>query len=279
MRGVGLNLRLKTNLYDLINEANRLDLPFFQSFLTFQETGKYIKFTQEECKNFLLLKGEKPLYAHGSYKINLASTHYHDDGAYFLKKELELARKLECNYLIVHPGATRDCQERNLGIDYVAKKINTVFKKEYFPSLLLENTAFGSRTIGGEIYDLAHIRSKLDKPEKVQFCIDTAHAYSYGYNIADSHEQEKFIQLLHEVLGFQSIALIHLNDTKVKLGEKHDRHDILGEGNIGEQALKKFVLDPRLAHIPLMLELPILPEDMLKEIMGRINLWKHLKER
>lgn len=279
MRGVGLNLRLTTNLHDLIAQANRLKLPFFQCFLTFQENGHYVKFTQEEYNNFLALKDKKTIYAHGSYKINLACTRYHSNGSYFLKKELELAKKLECDYLIVHPGSTSDCKDRNLGIDYIAKKINKVLKKEDYPIILLENVAFGSRAIGGDIYDLALIRSKLDKPEKVQFCIDTAHAYSYGYDIADHKEQDKFIQLLYESLGLDSIALIHLNDTREMLGKNHDRHDIPGQGNIGMAALKKFVLDPRLLHVPLMLELPIVPEDMLRDIVMQINLWRNDKEK
>lgn len=279
MRGSGLNLRLKTNLHDLIMQAHRLDLPFFQCFLTFQENGRYIKFTQEEYNKFLLLKDTKQVYAHGSYKINLASSHYHNESYYFLKKELELAKKLECNYLVVHPGAAIDYQDRNHGIDTIAKKINKVFQKGDYPIILLENVAFCNRTIGGDIHDLALIRSKIDKPENVQFCIDTAHAYSYGYNIADACEQDKFINLIEEILGIESIALIHLNDTKENLGMNRDRHDIPGQGNIGIEALKKFVLDPRLDHVPFLLELPILPEDVVKDIVKQVNLWRDNKEK
>jgi deoxyribonuclease IV len=274
MKKVGLNLRLTTNMRDLIIEAQRLELPFFQSFLTFQENGSYIYCSEDEYQEFLLLKQDTPFYAHGSYRINLANAPYRNDSYYFLKKELELAKKLECSYLIMHPGSTTDCQDHNQGIDNVAKKINTVLKKGDYPTILLENVAFGKKVLGGDLHDLALIRSKIDKPEKVQFCIDTAHAFAYGYTIADSDEQGNFIDLMQKILGIDSIALIHLNDTREQLGSFRDRHDIPGQGNIGIEALKRFVNDSRLEHIPTLLELPILSEDVVKDILQQINAWR-----
>lgn len=276
MRGVGLNLRLTTNLLDLIDQATRLNLPFFQCFLTFQHNGQYITFDKEEYLQFLLRKNNTIIYAHGSYKINLANAAHRNDSYYFLKKELEIARMLECNYLVVHPGSATEGHDHNQAIDNIAKRINKVLYREDYPTILLENVAFGNKTIGGDIYDLAAIRSKLDKPERVHFCLDTAHAYSFGYNIANPVEQNAFIDLVEKLLGIESIALIHLNDTKEQCGIQRDRHDIPGQGNIGTEALKQFILDPRLKQIPLMLELSVLPEEKLKAIVDEVNSWRNI---
>jgi len=274
MTNVGLNLRIMTTIEELIMQARRLELSSFQSFVTFHETGKYITFSQEMHKRYLHHKKDIVIYVHGSYKINLASTIHTQNSCYFLKKELELAKKLESDYLVVHPGSIEMGKTREQGIDAIAKKINSVYKKGKYPTLLVENVAFGNRSIGGDIYDLALLRSKIDKPEKVQFCIDTAHAFSFGYNIADSREQHKFIQLLDELLGIDSIALLHINDTKEKLGSQHDRHELPGDGLIGREALAQFIADPRLKHIPCIVELPNLSEEALKKVVITVRGWR-----
>lgn len=272
-KNVGVNLRLTTSVFELLAQAQSLEIPFFQCFLTSSVNGHYVSYTQDEYDTFLTSKGPIQIYAHGSYKINLANPAYRNDSCFFLRRELELAKKIGATHLVAHPGSTINHQDHMQGIDNVAKKINRVYKKGDHPILLLENVAFGNRAIGGDINDLALIRSKLDKPEKVQFCIDTAHAYTYGYNIACLEEQLNFVNLIDELLGIESVALIHLNDTKEELGTKRDRHDIPGNGNIGITALKQFISDPRLIHIPLMLELPLLSEGDLKTTLEFVKSW------
>lgn len=272
---VGLNLRLLTTFEDLIVQAERLELLAVQSFVTVHETGRYISMSQERYKNFTQYKKNIELYVHGSYKINLASMLYAQNSCYFLKKELEIAKKLGSGYLVVHPGAVEVGKTHEQGIDAVAKKINTVFKKGYYPTLLIENVAFGNRCIGGDINDLSQLRAKIDKPETIKFCIDTAHAYSYGYNIADLQEQDRFIAQLDKLLGIDSIALLHLNDTQEKFGSQQDRHAVPGHGLIGVEALKKFVSDPRLKHIPCIVELPNLDEKELKKIVLNVSNWRN----
>ncbi len=274
MENVGLNVRLITTLDDLIMHVKRLELTAFQSFLTFHETGNYITFSHDVYKRFIQHKKDIDLYIHGSYKINLASTLHSQNSCYFLKKELELANRLESGYLVIHPGSIEAGNTREQGIDAIAKKINHVLKKGNYPTLLLENVAFGNRSIGGEISELAVIRSKLDKPEKVKFCIDTAHAFSFGYNIADMNEQKRFIEFLEETLGIDSVALLHLNDSQEKLGLHRDRHAIPGEGLIGRDALKAFICDIRLKHIPCIVEVPNLSEDDLKKVVMDVRSWR-----
>lgn len=274
MKNVGLNLRLTTTLHDLVVQAHNLEIPFFQCFLTFADKGNYIQWNAQEYAHMMRMKGPLQIYAHGSYRINLANHPFKSQSCYFLKKELELAQKFGCTHVVIHPGSFPEGQDHSQGIDNIAKNINLALKKGNLPTILLENVAFGHKTIGGNIEDLAQIRQKIDKPEKVQFCIDTAHAFSYGYNIADLSEQKKFINLLDELLTVEAISLIHLNDTKELLGTNRDRHDIPGNGNIGVTALKEFIADPRLHTIPVLLELPLLPEHEMRTIVELVKSWK-----
>ncbi len=117
------------------------------------------------------------------------------------------------------------------------------------------------------------MRSKLDQPEKVGFCIDTAHAYAFGYNVADEQEQDAFIDLIGKTIGFDALSLIHLNDTKELLSSKRDRHDIIGQGMIGAHHLKRFMHHPKLVSVPVLLELPSLPEEEQKAILHTVNSW------
>lgn len=277
MKKVGLNLRLITNFEDLIAQAKRLNLSSFQAFVTFHETGNYITSSHEMFKRFARHKKDIELYVHGSYKINLASTVHSRNSYYFLKKELELTKRLDSSHLVIHPGSTEVGKTNEQGVDAIVKNLNELFKKGNFPTLLLENVAFGNRCIGGSLEDLALIRSKLDKPEKVKFCIDTAHAFNFGYNIADLHEQNLFIEDLEKKLGIDSIALLHLNDSLEQFASKRDRHAIPGEGFIGQKALEAFVSDRRLKHIACIVEVPNLCEDDLNEVVTKVSSWREGK--
>src|SRR5207244_2099203 len=112
-----------------------------------------------------------------------------------------------------------------------------------------------------------------DDPDKIVFCIDTAHAYSYGYNLVDLESQKQFIHLIEECIGFKRVVLIHLNDTQEKLGSYIDKHALLGEGKIGLEPLKHFILHPHIINIPLILELPIVSEEEELTLLHKVAQW------
>lgn len=274
MNSIGANIRLLSTLEDVILQAQRLELTSVQSFVTHHETGNYISLSAAACKRFLACKKNINLIIHGSYKINAASSLHTHKTTYFLKKELALAQRIQAQYVVIHPGS-RDVNETSMqAVDTIAKSINTIYAKGDFPILLLENVAFGNRSIGGSLEELSLIKAKLDKPEKVQFCLDTAHAFSFGYNIANITEQELFIKSLDTTLGIDSIALLHINDTQEQLGSQKDRHEIPGNGLIGQKALAHFISHERLKHIPCIVELPCLDEMMVKNIVTTVNNWR-----
>ena len=277
MKKIGLHLRQLTTVVDIIHQAFRLKIPFFQCFLSqpkLKSNSVFESLKKEQLKQCNLLMHEYGLkgYVHASYAINLASG-VSDASEFYLKKELYLARQAGFSEIILHPGSATGCQERVQGIDNVVRRLNLLLKKEHTIKVVLENAAFGAHTIGGDLLDFQMIRQKLDHPEKVGFCIDTAHAFVYGYNIADPDEQQKFIALIEQTIGFDALSLIHLNDTSECLSSKRDRHDIIGEGNIGARALQSFINHATIKSVPIVLELPVLPEEEQKAILHTINSW------
>jgi deoxyribonuclease IV len=271
MSTVGLHLRITSTLPAVLEKATRFGLPFFQSFALYQESGTYIECTRELVKACALQRASfASLYLHGSYYINLASPYKQQ----LLKKEIDLAKKLCFSHIIFHPGAITDGVEREVGLERVARTLNMLLKREKDIIIVLENSAHAQKSLGGSFDELAAIRELLDYPEKVQFCIDTAHAYVFGYNVAGEHEQSVFIKEAITLFGVHALALLHINDTKELLGSRIDRHCAPGQGNIGTEALKRFVCHPLLKEIPALLELPEVSESEEYQALCQVRAWR-----
>lgn len=268
----GIHIRLTTNLSDIIKKAIRIGAPFFQTFFIYQ-SGKYIKLDSSDVKNFLYLRQDfSDIYAHGSYWINLCQP---DNISYkILEKEALLAKKLEFSHLILHPGSASGCKDKLEGIENLAKRLNNFLKKESNISIVLENTAHGNLSIGGDLNDFQILLSKIDKPDKISFCIDTAHAYSFGYNISNDMAQDDFISLIEKIIGKDKVALIHLNDTQELLGKKIDKHVTPGEGLIGRDALGRFLKHEYFIDVPALIEFPNLCEEEEIKLYNDIKKWR-----
>lgn len=271
MRNIGLHLRLKGSLFELLNTAAALQVPIFQCFLISPSGFLAALSEQEIVQAHAAMQRFEQRYLHASYWSNLASV-WHTKHRMLLK-ELELANRLDFTHIVIHPGSAKGARSQREGIDAVARVINEILVNESTVKIVLENVAHGNMSVGGNIQDFRILLDKIHRPEKVSFCIDTAHAYSYGYNLADVHGREEFISLLHETITVQKIELIHLNDIYDGLGSKRDRHAVPGNGKIGEEALKGFVLDTRLRGIPLLLEPPELDFVQLRALIQNIIQW------
>jgi apurinic endonuclease APN1 len=273
-RAVGLHIRLTNTLTDLITKALRLQIPLFQCFFVQQETGQLFEPDAADIKAFLCARRAhfNHLYVHASYWINLSriTSSYHQQ----LYRELSLAQKLEFTHMVVHPGSAKGAADRMQGIDALCRALTMVASKNYGIKLVLENTAHGNMAIGSDITDFRLLLEKLDNPDDILFCIDTAHAYSYGYDITDPAGREQFIQLLDATIGLSRVHLLHLNDTDQALGSQLDRHQIIGQGRLGNETLKAFVEDPQLRTLPIIMELPPLEEAQEVEILDRVRSWR-----
>lgn len=273
MRAIGLHLRLLGSYTDMIEKAVRLEIPIFQCFLLSQQTGSLLPLSDQDVASFLKIRRThcKETYVHGSYRINLAGAN--DAHHFSLFRELTMAKRLEFTYMILHPGSFVGFSHKQEGIQAMARTLNKLMRYEHDITIVLENAAHGTTTVGNDIDDFSMLRLLLDQPEKVRYCIDTAHAYAYGYALNDSQARTEFIDIVHKAIGLENIVLLHLNDTYETLGSKKDRHAPLGDGTLGIDALKAWALDNRLRHIPIMLEMPEMDEHKEKEIVATVKTW------
>ena len=270
---LGTHIRLQGSIIEAIERAERLSIPFFQLFFVIQSSGKMIKINHDEITFFLQKKRNfsQSLFCHGSYWINLSSLG--NNGYHSLEREIALAKRLEFPYFVLHAGSAKGARDKNEGIDALVRSLNRLFRQEKDIVVLLENTCHGNMSIGSDIKDFVLVLEKIDNPERIGFCIDTAHAYSFGHNFMSSIECNNFIDFLDLTLGIERIKLIHLNDTQEKLGSLIDRHCVIGEGKIGLSALKQFVTHEKLAHAPLIMELPDVSVEQEYHILEKIRWW------
>jgi deoxyribonuclease-4 len=121
---------------------------------------------------------------------------------------------------------------------------------------VIENTAGQGTNLGFSFYQLKKIIEQVKDKSRVGVCIDTAHAYSAGYDLKTKPGFEKVFQEFEEVVGFKYLKGTHLNDSKKEFGSKVDRHDSLGKGTLGLEVFECIMSDDRFAGIPLILETP-----------------------
>lgn len=264
-------MRLKTSLFELVQEATELRLPIFQCFLVGQD-GFFVELSDVEREQVRAhMRQFENSFLHASYWSNLSSIKFTRHR--MLTKELDQARCLGFTHIIIHPGSAKGAKNRTEGVDALARAVNLLLVDEHSVQVVLENTAHGNMSIGNTFEDFKLLLEKIDKPEKLSFCIDLAHAYSHGYNIVTTDGRESFIKELQETVTLTKIVLIHLNDTHDQLGSHRDRHAIPGEGKIGDEALKAIALDTRLRSIPLLLEPPELSLVEQKALLQKIIEW------
>ena len=269
MRAIGLHVRFSGGFSSVIDKASSLAVPIFQAFFK-DGNGVYISLTPELIAHYGRLKAQfSHRIAHASYTINLANKDilYHHS----LQKELNCAKKLQFSHLLFHPGSVPQGLTRIEALDTLVTQLNHLTKYETDIEFILENSAHGKRSIGGDIEELAYIQARLAYPEKVSFCIDTAHAYVFGYSICE--ESTSWIEMVTDRLTAEAISILHINDTCSTQGSFDDRHCAPGQGNIGLVALKNIMGHPRMKEKPLIVELPLVTEEKEREVLNEVRSW------
>ena len=195
--------------------------------------------------------------AHDSYLINLASP---DDAlrarsVESFSAELRRCHALGLDALVSHPGNYMD--DRASGIARNAEGITAALEAEVGPTrLLMELTAGQGTVLGSTFGEMADLLSRIPAAlrRRVGVCLDTAHIWAAGYDLVTDYDGV-FAQF-GDLLGFETLGCLHLNDSKAKLGSHLDRHELIAEGTIGEQAFRRIMTDERMATIPKVIETP-----------------------
>ncbi len=206
---------------------------------------------------------------HDSYLINLADPQ--EEGLKRSREafveEMERAQLLGVRYLIFHPGAHKGAGEE-YGILRIAESLDYCVETAEAPDvvLLLECTAGQGSTLGYTFEQLRDVRRAVAEPSRVGYCLDTCHMFAAGYDIRKEGGYEAVMQQAARTLGREEVKAFHLNDSKRGLGSRVDRHEHIGEGQMGLDAFRLLVNDSRFEGIPMVLETPGEEEDFRKNL-------------
>lgn len=152
-----------------------------------------------------------------------------------------------------HPGSHVK-QGVDVGIRYISEMLNKLLTPETSTMVLLETMAGKGSEVGRTFEELRRIMDCVDRSEKLGVCLDTCHVFDGGYDIVD--RLDWVLETFDKVIGLKKLRAIHLNDSKNPLGSHKDRHEVIGGGYIGLEALVRFVNHPALKGLPFYLETP-----------------------
>ncbi|MDO4726731.1 MAG: deoxyribonuclease IV [Porphyromonadaceae bacterium] len=219
-------------------------------------TEKSIAKFKENCEKFGYTAQQ--ILPHDSYLINLGSPD--EDGLAKSRNafidEMERCQQLGLKYLNFHPGSHLNKMSESECIKVIAESINIAIDKTKDVVAVIENTAGQGSNVGYRFEHLAQIIEQVDDKERIGVCIDTCHAFVGGYDLHTREGFEKSFEEFANVVGFDYLCGMHLNDAKKELGSRVDRHDSLGKGSLGIDTFKWIMQDSRFDGIPLILETP-----------------------
>lgn len=197
------------------------------------------------------------IIVHAPYIVNLGQK---DDEKFnfaisFLAKELAMVDKVGLKYMVLHPGAHVGNGE-NFALDRIADGINEILRLTSNDNTVIAiETMAGKGTECGKTFEeIKRIIDLVHDKTRIGVCLDTCHIFDAGYDIVNSYED--VINEFDSVIGLKYLKVIHLNDSKNQLGSHKDRHENIGFGNIGFNALLKVLNDKRFEQIPKILETP-----------------------
>lgn len=205
------------------------------------------------------------LVAHAPYTMNLCAAK-EDIRAFskdMLKDDLKRMEYLPGNFYNFHPGSHVG-QGTEAGIALIAEAINEALWPECHTTILLETMAGKGSEVGKTFEEIRAIIDLVTCKDKVGVCLDTCHVWDGGYDVVNDFDG--VLAEFDRVIGLDRLCAIHLNDSMNVLAAHKDRHEKLGEGNLGAQAMKRIVTHPMLYGKPFILETPNEDEGYAKEI-------------
>lgn len=222
-----------------------------------QDVSEFLKFSKEH--------GISSLVAHSPYTLNPCSSdaHLRDFAKETMQDDLDRLEYTPGNFYNFHPGSHTG-QGIETGIQEISDLLNSVLKKDRSTTVLLETMAGKGSEVGGKFGELAEILSRVELNEKIGVCFDTCHVWDGGYDIVNN--LDGVLTEFDKIIGLRRISAVHLNDSKNILGARKDRHETIGNGNIGFEALCRVINHPALRHLPFILETPNDLEGYKREI-------------
>ncbi|MCE5228491.1 deoxyribonuclease IV [bacterium] len=259
---LGCHVSIAGGMPQAVERARALGATAMQIFLKNSNQWRGRPYDPGEAEAFCKAFDESGMaaaVAHSSYLINLASPdpRLAKMSCDAMQDELERARVLGVPGIVLHPGAHMGSGEEQ-GLATVAERINQLFARtpDNPVAIYLESTAGQGTTLGYRFEHLAAIVSAVENKDRIGVCLDTCHMFAAGYPFANELGVSMTLAEFDRIVGLAWLRVIHVNDSKTPAGARRDRHEHIGQGQMGEAPFAALLRDARLANIPFILETP-----------------------
>lgn len=258
MLKIGCHLSSSGGYLAMGKEAKRIGANTFQFFTRNPRGGAAKPLDLEDIKAFEEYRKENGIVsvlAHAPYTMNACAK---DEGLREFAKNtmiddimrLENVSGAMYNF---HPGSHVG-QGAEVGIEYISAMLNEVIKKEQKTLILLETMAGKGSEVGRSFEEIKAIIDKVDLNEKLGVCLDTCHVYDAGYDVVN--DLDNVLNEFDRVIGLEKLKAIHLNDSKNPFESHKDRHEKIGDGFLGVEAITRIINHEKLKDLPFFLETP-----------------------
>ncbi len=265
---IGCHLSASKGYLAMAKDAVNIGANTFQFFTRNPRGGQAKTIDEKDIEEFLKFSKENNIniiLAHSPYTLNACSA---DPGIREFAKNtmVDDLRRMEYtpgNLYNFHPGSHVK-QGVKIGIDYISEMLNEILTKEQTTTVLLETMAGKGSEVGKNFEEIKAIIDKIDLKEKIGVCLDTCHIWDAGYDIVTDFDS--VLDEFDNVIGLEKLKAIHLNDSKNDKASHKDRHEKIGEGKIGLEAITKIINNERIKELPFYLETPNELDGYKKEI-------------
>jgi deoxyribonuclease-4 len=256
---IGAHLSTKGGLHTIFERGAALDASAIALFSKNGNQWKGKELTDADCAQFASLRTVRPLLTHASYLINLSTNNpeFHRKSILAMADELDRAERLGIHAVVLHPGAHMGAGA-DAAIDQIARSLDQVHAliPDHRVVTLLETAAGQGTCVGCTFEELGRMIRLVDDKRRVGICFDTCHVFAAGYELRTYDAYHRTIDEMLRHVGLDNVGAFHLNDSKKPLGSRVDRHQHIGEGELGLEPFRLLLNDPRFKRLPKVIETP-----------------------
>ncbi|HEX7708021.1 MAG TPA: deoxyribonuclease IV [Thermoanaerobaculia bacterium] len=256
---LGAHISTKGGLSTVFERAEAIEASALALFAKNSNQWKGKALTESDCADFTARRTVRPIVTHASYLINLATTNpeFHSKSIAAMIDELDRAERLGIHAVVLHPGAHLGAGA-GAAADQIARSLDQIHAAipNHRVVTLLETAAGQGSCVGCTFEELGRMLELVDDKRRVGICFDTCHVFAAGYDIRTASGYAETMDELERYVGADAVGAFHLNDSKKGLGSRVDRHQHIGEGEIGLDAFAFLLNDERFRAIPKLIETP-----------------------
>ncbi|UCD30711.1 MAG: deoxyribonuclease IV [Planctomycetota bacterium] len=276
-RRFGAQTSIADGLYRAFERGINIGCDCLQVFVKNQRQWKADPISEQDIRAWRQAESQSgigPVFAHDAYLINLASpdkTIWNKSIEAFVD-ELYRCEQLNIGWLVTHPG-THGGKGEDWGIRRMADALDIIHSRteRLKVKTVLETTAGQGNSIGHRFQHLAEIIQRTRNRDRLAVCFDTCHVFAAGYDLTSEKAYRATMTEFDKILGLSNLVCFHLNDSKKPFASRVDRHQHIGQGQMGYESFRLLVNDPRFFGMPMIIETPKGIDDKGQDL-DRINL-------